>query len=241
MGKKANGVKKKDWFNERVHVCYHQAIEKGGTEMNGIVLPHVEAYMDRLLPQQDQVLSEIEALASSHGIPIIGPAVGRVLFLLARLVDARHVFELGSAVGYSTIWLARAVGENGVVYYTDTDEANARKAAAYFDRAGVSGRVRLLVGDAIQMMDTVDGDFDLIFNDVDKYQYPQVFAKAYPRLRSGGLFVSDNVLWYGRVSEGKRDPETDGVREFNRLIYSKDDLFTTVLPIRDGISVSLRL
>jgi len=209
--------------------------------MNGIVVPHVEAYMDGLLPQRDHVLSEIEALASSHGIPIIGPAVGRVLFLLARLIDARHIFEMGSAVGYSTIWLARGVGENGVVYYTDTDDENSRKAAAYFARAGVSDRVRLLVGDAIQMIDTVDGDFDLIFNDVDKHQYPQVFAKAYPRLRSGGLLVSDNVLWYGRVSKGERDSETDGVREFNRLIYSKDDLFTTILPIRDGISVSLRL
>ena len=209
--------------------------------MNGIVLPKVEAYMYGLLPQRDQVLSDIETLAASSGIPIIGPAVGRVLFLLARLINARHVFEMGSAVGYSTIWLARGADENGVVYYTDTEEENARRAAVYFKKAGVSDRVRLLIGDALHLIDTVEGDFDLIFNDVDKDQYPQVFAKAYPRLRRGGLLVSDNVLWYGRVAEGNRDALTEGVREFNRLIYSTDDLFTTILPIRDGISVSLRL
>jgi predicted O-methyltransferase YrrM len=187
------------------------------------------------------VLSDIETLAASRGIPIIGPAVGRVLFLLARLIDARHIFEMGSAIGYSTIWLARGAGEKGVVYYTDTEKENATQAASYFKKAGVSDRVRLLIGDAQHMIDTVEGDFDLIFNDVDKDQYPQVFAKAYPRLRRGGLLVSDNVLWYGRVAEGKRDPVTEGVREFNRLIYSTDDLFTTILPIRDGISVSLKL
>ena len=209
--------------------------------MNRIVLPKVEAYMYGLLPQRDQVLSDIETSAASSGIPIIGPAVGRVLFLLARLINARHVFEMGSAVGYSTIWLARGADENGVVYYTDTEEENARRAAAYFKKAGVSDRVRLLIGDALHLIDTVEGDFDLIFNDVDKDQYPQVFAKAYPRLRRGGLLVSDNVLWYGRVAEGNRDALTEGVREFNRLIYSTDDLFTTILPIRDGISVSLRL
>ncbi len=209
--------------------------------MNGIVLPKVEAYMDELLPHRDQVLLEIEALATSRGIPIIGPAVGRVLFLLARLIGASRIFEMGSAVGYSTIWLAKGVGEKGVVYYTDTEEENAKRAANYFKKAGVSNQVKLLIGDAIHLIDTVEGDFDLIFNDVDKEQYPEVFVKAYPRLRRGGLLVSDNVLWYGRVAEGNRDAATEAVREFNRLIYSKDDLFTTILPIRDGISVSLRL
>ncbi len=209
--------------------------------MNGIVLPKVEEYMYGLLPPRDQVLSDIETLAASRGIPIIGPAVGRVLFLLAKLIDAKHIFEMGSAVGYSTIWLARGVGEKGVVYYTDTEEENATQAEAYFERAGVSDQVRLLIGDALSLIDTVEGDFDLIFNDVDKAQYPEVFVKAYPRLRRGGLLVSDNVLWYGRVAEGNRDAATVAVREFNRLIYSTDDLFTTILPIRDGISVSLRL
>lgn len=209
--------------------------------MNGIVMPEVEAYMDGLLPQRDPVLIEIETLAANRGIPIVGPAVGRVLFLLARVINARRVFEMGSAVGYSTIWLARGVGENGVVYYTDTEQENARQAASYFKKAGVDKQVRLLIGDSINLIDTVEEDFDLIFNDVDKEQYPEAFVKAYPRLRRGGLLVSDNVLWYGRVAEENRGTATEAVREFNRLIYSKEDLFTTILPIRDGISISLRL
>jgi len=209
--------------------------------MDKIVLPKVEAYMDDLLPQRDKVLTEIETLAANLGIPIIGPAVGRVLYLLARLTNARHVFEMGSAVGYSTIWLARGVGEEGVVYYTDTKQEAANHAASYFKRAGVSNRVRLLIGDALSLIDTVEGDFDLIFNDVPKELYPEVFAKAYPRLRRGGLIVSDDVLWHGSVAEGNMDTETKAVCEFNRLIYSKDDLFTTILPIGDGISVSLKL
>ncbi len=209
--------------------------------MNGIVLPKVEAYMDGLLPQRDQVLSEIEAYAANHKIPIIGPAVGRMLFLLTRLTKAERVFEMGSAVGYSTIWLARGVGEKGVVYYTDTEQENAKRAASFFNKAGVSNQVRLLIGDAVHLIDTVEEDFDIIFNDVNKEQYPEVFAKAYPRLRRGGILVSDNVLWYGKVAEENRDAATEAVCEFNRLIYSKDDLFTTILPIRDGISVSLRL
>jgi len=209
--------------------------------MNGIVLPKVEEYIYSLLPRRDQVLSEIEALAESRAIPIVGPAVGRVLLQLAKMIDAKRIFELGSAVGYSTIWLARGASRDGVVYYTDKGEDNARQAASYFKRAGVSDKVRLLIGDAIHLIDTVEGDFDIIFNDIDKRQYPEAFAKAYPRLRKGGLLVSDNVLRHGRVADGKRDSLTEGVREFNRLIYAADDLLTTILPIRDGISISLKL
>jgi len=211
--------------------------------MNGIVLPKVEEYIYSLLPRRDQVLSEIEALAESRGIPIVGPAVGRVLMQLAKMINAKRIFELGSAVGYSTIWLARGAGRDGVVYYTDKGEENAQQAATYFKRAGVGENVRLLIGDAIHLIDTVEGNFDIIFNDIDKQQYPEAFAKAYPRLRQGGLLVSDNVLQSERVmvANGKRDPITEGIREFNRLIYAADDLFTTILPIRQGISISLKL
>lgn len=210
--------------------------------MDRIVLPNVESYMHMLLPQRDQVLTEIEKLASNNKIPIVGPAVGRFLFLLARLIGAQCVFEMGSAVGYSTIWLARAVGENGTVYFTDTGEENVRQARIYLKKAGVSNQVELLIGDAVQLIDTVEGNFDLIFIDLDKKQYPEAFAKAYPRLRHGGILVTDNVLLFGLVADiNIKDTTIEAVREFNRLLYSKDDLFTTILPIRDGVSVSLRL
>jgi predicted O-methyltransferase YrrM len=148
---------------------------------------------------------------------------------------------MGSAIGYSTIWLARAVPADGVVYYTDGDPENAARAEAYFKRAGVADKVEIMVGDALASLDQVSGEFDLIFNDVDKHQYPAVFTKAVPRIRRGGLLVADNVLWSGRVARSDDDEWTRAIREFNRLLYSSPELFTTIVPLRDGVSVSLKL
>ena len=209
--------------------------------MNGITDKDVERYLYELLPERDEVLAEMEEQARERNIPIIGPAVARVISQYALAIGAKRVFEMGSAIGYSTIWLARAVGEGGRVYYTDGSEKNASEARGYIERAGVADRIQILIGDSRDLIDTVDGEFDLIFNDVDKYQYPDVFRKAVPRVRSGGFFITDNVLWSGRVAREDTDRDTEGIREFNRLLYSSDELYTTVLPIRDGIAVCLKI
>jgi predicted O-methyltransferase YrrM len=208
--------------------------------MNGITDKLVERYMDDLLPERDDVLAEIEAAAVRRDIPIIGPAVARVLYQYAQLIQARRVYEMGSAIGYSTIWLARAVGNDGKVYYTDGSSANAAEARGYFERAGVADRIEILTGDSMALLDSVEGQFDLIFNDVDKHQYPEAFHKAVPRVRRGGLFITDNALWYGKVARDAADKYTRGVREFNQLIYAADDLYPTILPIRDGLAVCLK-
>jgi predicted O-methyltransferase YrrM len=163
-----------------------------------------------------------------------------VIYQYAILIRARRIFELGSAIGYSTIWLALAAGEDGRVYYTDGSEKNAEAARRYFERAGVAGRIEVLVGDALEQLASVDGDFDLVFNDVDKHGYPEVFRKAVPRIRSGGLFITDNVLWSGRVARNETDDDTRAIAEFNRLICESNDLFTTILPIRDGVAICLK-
>jgi predicted O-methyltransferase YrrM len=209
--------------------------------MNGIVSKELEAYLLDILPERDPVLQEMEEEARARDIPIVGPAVGRFLFQMALMVQARRVFELGSAIGYSTIWLAKAVMDDGVVYYTDSDPDKAREAEDYIQRAGVAGRVKILVGNALDLIDQVEGPFDIVFNDVDKYQYPQVFYKAAARVRQGGLLISDNVLWSGRVASPDSDDWTEGVRQYNRLIYQAPDFLTTILPLRDGVSVSLKL
>ena len=209
--------------------------------MNGITDKDVESYLYELLPERDEVLAEMEEQARERRIPIIGPAVARVISQYAVAIGAKRVFEMGSAIGYSTIWLARAVGEGGLVYYTDGSEKNASEAHGYIERAGLADRIQILIGDSRDLIDTVDGEFDLVFNDVDKYQYPDVFRKAVPRVRSGGFFITDNVLWSGRVAREDTDRDTEGIREFNRLIYSSDELFPTILPIRDGIAVCLKL
>jgi len=184
----------------------------------------------------------MERYAAKHDVPVVGPACGRLLYQLARMIHARRVFEMGSAIGYSTLWLARAVGPRGTVFYTDGDPANARRAEDYLRRAGVLARVRILQGDALQSLNSTQGQFDLIFNDVDKIQYPQVFRLALPRLRSGGLFIADNVLLSGRPAKPapKRDARTRAIQEFNRLIYRSRELFTTIVPLRDGFAVCLK-
>jgi len=209
--------------------------------MSQILYDDVEQYLYRLIPDRDPVLQEMERVARDGNIPIIGPAVGRFLFQQALLLQARRVFEMGSAIGYSTIWLARAVTDGGVVYYTDGDPEKARQAEEYCRRAGVQHRVKFLVGNALELIDQVEGQFDIIFNDVDKYQYPQVFYKAAARVRQGGLLISDNVLWSGRVAREDDDDWTEAIRQYNRLIYEAPDFQTTIVPLRDGVSVSLKL
>jgi len=222
---------------------YALRIAQGTSNMNRITDLDVERYIYSLLPARDRVLQEMEGVAYQHGIPIIGPVVARVIYQYATLIGARRVFEMGSAIGYSTIWLARAVGDGGKVYYTDGSQSNASEAAGYFERAGVTDRIEILVGNSLDLIDQVEGSFDLIFNDVDKHYYPQVFHKAVPRLRKGGLFITDNVLWSGRVTRPAHpgDRDTAGIQEFNRLIYSSPDLLTTILPIRDGLAVCTKL
>jgi caffeoyl-CoA O-methyltransferase len=209
--------------------------------MGGITVPAVEDYLYSLLPPRDEVLTEIEGEAAKRDIPIVGPAVGRILFQLALMIGAKTVFELGSAIGYSTIWWARAVGEGGRVIYTDGDRKKAEEARRYFDRAGVSGRITLKTGDALEFLSEERGEYDIIFNDVDKEDYPRVFKLVLPRLSKGGLFVTDNVLWSGKV--GQKNPlesSTKAILEFNQLLYSSQDLFTTILPIRDGLGVAVK-
>jgi caffeoyl-CoA O-methyltransferase len=205
--------------------------------MPGITVAKVEKYLYGILPKRDALLAEMEAYARRHDIPIIGPAVGRMISLLAQISRARRIFEMGSAIGYSTIWLARAAGPRAEVYYTDGNPANARRARIYFRRAGVEDRVQILVGNALRLIEGVPGRYDLIFIDVNKDQYPAALQKALPRLRRGGLLLTDNVLWSGRVAARAKDTNTRAIQKFNRNIYASRELFPVIIPLRDGVAV----
>jgi caffeoyl-CoA O-methyltransferase len=201
----------------------------------------VDDYLYSMLPKREAVLSEMEDYATAHDVPIVGPAVARVLQQLALTIQARTVFELGSAIGYSTIWWAQAVGDKGRVIYTDGDAKNAERARGYFARAGVANRITLHTGDALEFLSEQKEEFDIIFNDVDKDDYPRVLRLIAPRLRKGGLFITDNVLWSGRVAaNAPADAKTKAILEFNRKLCDTKEFYTTILPIRDGLAVALK-
>jgi len=209
--------------------------------MRGITSEPVENYLYSLLPARDEVLVEMEIAAARRDIPIVGPAVGRILHQLALMTDSKSVFEMGSAIGYSTIWWARAVGEGGRVFYTDGDRKNADEARGYFQRAGVADRISVHVGDALELLSEQKQQFDIIFCDLDKEDYPRALRLALPKLRKGGLFVADNVLWSGKVAQKNADEaSTKAIQELNRLLYTSGELFTTILPIRDGLAVAIK-
>jgi predicted O-methyltransferase YrrM len=210
---------------------------------SGYIQDDVEEYLYELLPKRDAVINEIEDYAEKNRVPIIGPAVARLLTLLVQVSGAKRIFEMGSAIGYSTIWLARAAGPKAEVFYTDGSPENARRAQDYFRRAGIAKRVRVQVGDALAALKKTPGKFDFIFNDVDKHQYPDALRAALPKLNSGGLLVTDNTLWSGKAARpaAADDIHTRGVQEFNRLTYAAKDLYTVLIPLRDGVSVCRKL
>jgi predicted O-methyltransferase YrrM len=204
-----------------------------------ITHPAVEKYLYSLLPKSDPVLREMERYAQRNDVPIVGPAVGRLIHLLTQMTGAKRIFEMGSAIGYSTLWFAQAAGERAEVNYSDGSAENAKRARAYFQRAGMAERIRVHVGRSQEKLRETPGDFDIVFIDVDKEQYPEALQLAAPRLRRGGLLLTDNTLWYGRAARTapRSDARTRGIQQFNRAVYASNELFPVLLPLRDGFTV----
>jgi predicted O-methyltransferase YrrM len=205
-----------------------------------ILDPRIDRYLQDLATDDDPVLRDMERLAAERSFPIVGPQVGRLLHLLASLAGARRVFELGSGFGYSAYWFSRAVGPDGEVVLTEGSAERAAEAAAFLERGGFSDRVRIEVGDALEFAARAGDRYDVVFNDVDKHQYPAVPPLAERLLRPGGLLISDNMLWRGSVTDDEpADDTTRGVVEMTRLLYGSDRFDTVLLPVRDGVSVSV--
>lgn len=207
-----------------------------------IVNPDIEAYLREQLGSGDPVQARMEAVAEERGFPIVGPLVGRLLELLAGSIRAKRVLELGSGFGYSTFFFARAVGSDGSVVHTDWSADNQRQAKEFLSEAGLLERVEFELGDALQALHRSRGPFDIIFCDIDKEGYPQAAEAALSKLRVGGLLIFDNALWGGQVLQPQpADEATRGVRTLHEILFGREDVLTTVLPVRDGVSVSLKL
>jgi caffeoyl-CoA O-methyltransferase len=213
-----------------------------------ITNPAVEDYIRGLLRRHDEpVLLEMEKEGKERDFPIVGRMVGVVLDIVARAIGAKRIIELGSGFGYSGYWFSRAVGPDGELHLTDGDPENETKARDYLSRAGLWGPVQFHVGDAVTVLNSLPGDFDVIYCDIDKHGYPEAWNAARERIRVGGLFICDNTLWSGRVTDSTdvtefRDPTwTDAIKEMNKAIASDPRYLSTILPIRDGDTLALRI
>ncbi len=205
-----------------------------------IVNPEIDEYLTSTLVVEEPLLREMGEYGYSSDFPIVGPQVGRLLYLLARSIQARRVLELGSGFGYSAMWFARAVGEGGQVVMTEGAQANSDRAREYFTRAGLVKRASFNVGDALEIARRAAGPFDVVFCDINKDAYPQALRIARDKLRVGGYFICDNMLRDGRVLTDD-DAATRGVLELTRQLMQASDFVTTILPVRDGVSTSLRV
>lgn len=206
-----------------------------------LVHPGVQMYLRDLQPSPEAVLQQMRLAGERRGFPIIGPLVGRLCEQLARAVGARRVFEMGSGFGYSTAWFARAVGPRGRVVHTETDEGLSGEARAWLGKARLAQRVDFRLGDARDLLRADRRLHDVVFCDIDKEGYVDAWELARRRVRVGGLVVTDNTLWQGKVTLRARDEATRAVQEYNRRAFSDKAFLSTLMPVRDGVTVSLRL
>jgi caffeoyl-CoA O-methyltransferase len=208
-----------------------------------ILAAGISTYLDALVPARPAEMQAMERRAAEARFPIIGPAAGQLCYLLARMIGARRVFELGSGYGYSTAWFARAVRENGggEVHHVVWDEELSREARRHIAALGYDDLVQFHVGEAVETLRGMGGPFDLVFNDIDKSGYPESLAVIAPRLRRGGVLIVDNLLWSGRVLDpADQSADTNGVRELTRRIMESEEWISSIVPIRDGVLVAYK-
>jgi predicted O-methyltransferase YrrM len=203
--------------------------------------PRINEYIKKVGNSSDDVLKEMEKYAAENGFPIIGPMVGPFLRQLAVITGAKNILELGSGYGYSAYWFAGGIPDDGKIICTDSDEDNMERALEYLKRGGHHGKVDFRLGDALEIAGKLDGPFDIILNDIDKQDYPVAFDIALNLLKPGGIFITDNVLWSGRVLSREPDETTKGIQEFNRKLFNSAGIISSIMPIRDGLGLAVKL
>jgi len=197
-------------------------------------------YLDQLLPQSDRILTEMEAYAAEHDVPIADREVAAFIEITARSCGARKALEIGMAIGYSVVHLARGMGAGSLVVTIEPNDEMIQAATGYFERAGVTERVRIERGKALEVMPHLNEAFDLLFIDAVKQEYKQYLDFGLPRLRGGGVVIVDNLLWGGRVAGDDKESSTVALREFNKYFINHPQLRAVVLPVGDGLGYAVK-
>lgn len=203
----------------------------------------VQDYLTSLVPSREPEIRNMEKYAEKNDFPIIGPVCGYYCYQLARMINARSVFELGSGYGYSTAWFAKAVRENGggVIHHTVWDDTLSSMAQQHLAKLGYGDMIQYHNAEAVETLRQTDGPFDIIFNDIDKEGYPDSLPVIKEKLRSGGILIIDNILWSGRVYDAKnRDKSTAAIRRFTKAITTDPDWIVSLAPMRDGMIVGYK-
>ncbi len=201
-------------------------------------------YLESLVPERPVLLQVMETHAKATNFPMVGPVIGQFFYLITRLTGATRVFELGSGFGYSTAWFALAVRENGggEVHHVVWDENLSKQAQGFLRELDLLSIVRFHVGEAVQTLQQVGGEYDIIFCDIDKDGYPASWQVVKQHLRVGGVALYDNMLWSGRIwDESDTSAATQGIRELTRLIQGDSDFIFSLLPMRDGVAMAMRV
>ena len=209
--------------------------------MAEVVLKGIESYVDKNLPRRPDVFHEMEQRAREEDFPIIGPQVGQFLKMLTETMGAKRVFELGSGYGYSAMWFALGLPNDGEIVLTDHDDQKLRDAGRYLSRLWLNGKAEYKSGNALDYFKQAKGEWDIVFCDIDKEDYPEIVDLAHDKLRMGGFLITDNALWYGKVLEKEQDKATKAVDEYNRKIAEHDGFENVILSVRDGVSLARKV
>ena len=203
----------------------------------------VQDYLASLVPPREPELQNMEEYAEKNGFPIIGPACGYYCYQLARMINAKSVFELGSGYGYSTAWFAKAVRENGggIVHHTVWDEDLSKRAQGHLSALGSADVVEFHIAEAVETLRQTEGPFDIIFNDIDKEGYPESLPIIKEKLRHGGLLIIDNMIWHGQILDSTdHETSTEAIRRFTRDVTTDLDWIVSLIPARDGMIVAYK-
>lgn len=209
-----------------------------------ILSKQLSEYLENLVPPRHPEIKKMEDYAAKNNFPIIGPICGHLCYQLARTIAAKRIFELGSGYGYSTAWFAQAVKENGggEVHHVVWDDDLSKLARGHLQTLGYEGTIKYTVGEAIQTLQHSQGPFDLIFNDIDKADYPKSLPLIYDKLRVGGVLIIDNILWSGRIFDDKDQSDaTKAIRETTGMVMNNDRWVASIVPMRDGLLVATKL
>lgn len=203
----------------------------------------LQEYLTSLVPPREPELQKMEEIAAKNDFPIIGPACGYYCYQLARMINAKQVFELGSGYGYSTAWFAKAVRENGGgrVHHTVWDDKLSQQAQKHLSALGYDDLVQFHNAEAVETLRQTDGPFDMIFNDIDKEGYPDSLPVIKEKLRHGGILIIDNMLWHGQTLDpNDHEATTEAIRRFTRDVTSDLDWIVSLIPARDGMIVAYK-